>query len=123
MNKLSRFRHFENFHIVLWLIKDLSWCMLSKTLGVVMIAPTLLLAIYITWIHRHDKAEVLHNSAIVLWICANSVWMVGEFYYADGTRSLALVFFFAGLATAGYYYISEVILKGLKKSKIKSQRK
>jgi integral membrane sensor domain MASE1 len=89
--------------------------MLSKTLGVVMITPTLLLAIYITWIHRKEKSELLHNTAIVLWICANSVWMIGEFYYEDKTRSCALFFFFVGLLTAVYYYISEVIIKRLRK--------
>jgi hypothetical protein len=115
MNRISQFRHFENFHIVLWLVKDLSWCMLSKNLAMVMIAPTLLLAIYITWVHRKDKSELMHNSAIVLWICANSVWMIGEFYYEDKIRSYALIFFFAGLAVAAYYYISEVIIKQFKK--------
>jgi hypothetical protein len=117
MDRISKFRHFENFHIVLWLVKDLSWCMLSKTLGVVMITPTLLLAIYITWVHRKEKVELLHNLAIVLWICANSVWMIGEFYYDDQTRKFALVFFFAGLLIAAYYYISEVIIKQLKKAR------
>ena len=111
MDRLIRFRHFENFHIVLWLVKDLSWCMLSKTLGVIMVVPTLGLAVYITWIHRKSKVELLHNSAVVLWICANSVWMIGEFYYDDGLRHIALIFFIAGLVTAAYYYFTEVIFK------------
>ena len=89
--------------------------MLSKTMGMVMITPTLLLAIYITWVHRKDKSELLHNTAIVFWICANSVWMIGEFYYEDSIRNYALFFFFAGLLTAAYYYISEVFIKYLKK--------
>jgi hypothetical protein len=114
MEKLLRFRHFENFHIVLWLVKDLCWCTLSKTLGVIMIAPTVALAIYITWLHRHSKVELLHNLAVVLWLFANSIWMVGEFYYEDGTRSVALVFFIAGLGTAAYYYVSEVMLKSFR---------
>jgi len=109
--RLEKFRHFENFHIVLWLVKDLCWCMLSKTMGVIMIAPTIGLAVYITWIHRKTKVELFHNSAVVLWICANSVWMIGEFYYADTTRSVALIFFIAGLGTAAYYYLTEVIFK------------
>jgi len=107
----DRFRHFENFHIVLWLVKDLSWCILAKVLGVIMIAPTLGLAVYITWINRKEKTELLHNSAVVLWICANSIWMIGEFYYSDSTRPVAFIFFAAGLATAGYYYFTEVIFK------------
>jgi hypothetical protein len=97
MSTFQRSRPFENFHIVLWLVKDLCWCMLSKQLGVIMIAPTLLLAIYITWVHRADKSELLHNTAIVFWICANSVWMIGEFFYDDKLRNYALLFFFAGL--------------------------
>ena len=68
MEKLLRFRHFENFHIVLWLIKDLCWCTLSKTAGVIMIFPTVALAIFITWLHRHSKVELLHNLAVVLWL-------------------------------------------------------
>jgi len=114
MDRFSRFRHFENFHIVLWLVKDMCWCMLSKTMGMIMIAPTILLAIYITYIHRSVKTELLHNLAVVFWICANSVWMIGEFYYDDSTRKFALVFFIAGLLTAAYYYISEVVLKIIK---------
>ena len=114
MEKLLRLRHFENFHIVLWLVKDLCWCTLSKTLGVVMIFPTVALAIYITWLHRNVKVELFHNTAVVFWLFANSVWMVGEFFYADGTRNIALVFFILGLGTAAYYYVSEVILKVLR---------
>jgi len=114
MEKLLRFRPFENFHIVLWLVKDLCWCMLSKTLGVVMIFPTVALAIYITWLHRHTKVELFHNLAVVFWLFANCIWMLGEFYVEDKTRPLALVFFVAGLGTASWYYISEMILKKLK---------
>ncbi|MCX6292671.1 MAG: hypothetical protein NT126_13075 [Bacteroidetes bacterium] len=115
MERISRFRHFENFHIVLWLVKDMCWCTLSRTMGMIMITPTILLAIYITWIHRAVKTELLHNLAVVFWICANSVWMIGEFYYEDSTRKYALIFFIAGMVTAGYYYVTEVILKRMLK--------
>jgi hypothetical protein len=56
MDRITKSRHFENFHIVLWLVKDLSWCMLSKHLTMIMIAPTLLLAIYITCVHQATKS-------------------------------------------------------------------
>ncbi len=114
---VMRFRHFENFHIVLWLVKDLCWCTLSKTLGVMMIAPTVGLAIYITWLSRNSKVELLHNLAVVFWLFANCIWMLGEFYYNDSTRGFALFFFIAGIGTAGYYYVSEIIIKKLKKDK------
>jgi len=75
-----------------------------------MIAPTLGLAIYITWKNRNDRSELIHNMAVCFWICANSVWMYGEFYENDGTRPTAVVFFFAGLLSMAYYYIIELYL-------------
>jgi hypothetical protein len=30
-----RFRKMENLHIVFWLLKDLSWCMVWRPLGIV----------------------------------------------------------------------------------------
>ena len=111
INPLNRYRGFENFHIVLWLVKDLCWCTLSKTMGLVMIMPTLILAIYITFLHRKNKSELLHNLAIVFWICANSVWMTGEFFFKDGLRDYALIFFIAGIVMVSYYYLSEFVFK------------
>ena len=105
-------RKFENFHILLWLIKDLSWVMLSKTLGVIMIAPTLGFAIYITFLNRKDKAELAHNLAVCFWICANSIWMIGEFYYKDSTRTYAVIFFALGLTMMLGYYIPLVYKRG-----------
>ena len=102
----TNYRPLENFHIVLWLVKDLCWCTLSKTLGVVMIVPTIAMAIYITYLNRKEKAELFHNLAIVFWICANSVWMIGELFYQVGLRQYALVFFIAGIITISYYYFS-----------------
>jgi hypothetical protein len=42
------FRRIENLHIVFWLFKDLSWCMIWKPLGILMIFPTLYFAILIS---------------------------------------------------------------------------
>ncbi len=95
----------ENFHILLWLVKDLSWVTLSKSFGVIMIAPTLLLAIHITYIHRSDKEELAHNLAVCFWIAANSVWMIGEFFYEDSLRSYATAFFVSGLSVILFYYL------------------
>jgi hypothetical protein len=41
------YRRMENLHIVFWLIKDISWCMIWKPLGILMIFPTLIIAIII----------------------------------------------------------------------------
>ena len=101
----ANIRKLENFHILLWLIKDLCWVTLSKSLGVFMIVPTLLLAIHITITHRQDRAELAHNLAVCFWISANSVWMIGEFFFEDSFRGPATVFFITGLSIMLLYYI------------------
>ncbi len=75
----SRFRKIENLHILFWLLKDLSWAMLWKPLGLLMIVPTIGAALLITWQTRHIKSEFLHNLAVDFWILANAYWMITEF--------------------------------------------
>lgn len=100
----EKIRKFENWHILLWLIKDLCWVMDFKRVGTFMIFPTVILALVITFKTRNVFSELMHNIAVVCWICANSVWMFGEFYYNDTTRPIAQVFFFAGLGVLFIYY-------------------
>lgn len=97
-------RKFENFHILLWLLKDSCWIVGLKPLGMAMIVPTLGLAAYITFINRKDRAELVHNLAVCCWIMANSVWMIGEFYYEDSLRPQAALFFGLGLVILLLYY-------------------
>ena len=49
--------------------------------------------------------ELLHSLAVVFWITANGIWMVGEFYFKDGSRGLAIPFFIAGLVCVAFYYL------------------
>jgi len=102
---LRSVRDFENFHILLWLIKDTCWLLEFRTAGVISIVPTIGFALYITARNRKDRKELIHNTAVCLWIMANSVWMIGEFFYRDSTRSIAFWFFAAGLALVGGYYL------------------
>jgi hypothetical protein len=95
----------ENFHIVLWLVKDLCWVMLWKPLGLAMFLPTLAMAVWIAWRSRADIGELLHSAAVVCWITANGVWMITEFWFADTDRWLAAPFFVAGLLLVGWYYV------------------
>jgi hypothetical protein len=104
MRNTPTLRATENFHIVLWLFKDLCWVQDQKLLGTIMIVPTVLMAIWIAWRSRTDLGELLHSVAVVCWICANSTWMLGEFFANDGTRPLATAFFVAGLACVAWYY-------------------
>lgn len=108
-----RYRKMENFHIVFWLFKDISWCMLWKPLGIAMIVPTLLVAIIMTIRNRKYMSEVCHNLAVVFWITANSYWMISEFFEFDtlpvygaiSYRYLTIIPFVFGILILGYYYL------------------
>ncbi|MCY7421880.1 MAG: hypothetical protein LH478_09085, partial [Chitinophagaceae bacterium] len=76
----ARFRRIENLHILFWLLKDLSWAMLWKPLGLIMIVPTVAAALLITWQTRAIKSEFLHNLAVIFWILANAYWMLVDFF-------------------------------------------
>lgn len=95
----------ENFHIVLWLFKDLCWVMGLKALGLAMFIPTLAMAIHIAWRMRGDRGELLHCIAVVCWITANGIWMIGEFWFEDTKRHWAVPFFAAGLLIVAWYYL------------------
>ncbi|WP_240975224.1 hypothetical protein [Chitinophaga fulva] len=107
------YRKMENMHIVFWLLKDISWCMIWKPLGVAMIFPTLIISIVIAWRTRQFMSELCHNVAISLWITANSYWMISEFFHFDMLtiwgavtyKHLALIPFVSGLLILAYYYI------------------
>jgi len=108
----ARFRRMENMHIAFWLMKDISWCLIWKVLGITMIVPTLTVAIIIAWRTRQMKSELAHNLAIAFWISANSLWMISEFFHFDSMiiwkdftgKHLALVPFVTGALILLYYY-------------------
>ena len=112
-NLSAKIRQFENLHIVFWLLKDMSWAMGWKTIGVIMIAPTLLLSIYMSKHFKDNASEWYHNNAVICWILANSYWMISEFYGFEEQIvfgpikyvHFALIPFVGGLLLIGYYYI------------------
>jgi hypothetical protein len=107
------YRKMENLHIVFWLFKDISWCMIWKPLGIAMIFPTLIIAIVISWRTRQYMSELCHNLAITVWIAANSYWMIAEFFHFDEYplfgeytfKHLAVIPFVIGMLFLAYYYI------------------
>ena len=109
----ARYRKMENMHIVFWLVKDVSWCMIWKVLGIAMILPTLTVAILIAWRTREIKAELAHNLAVIFWISANAYWMISEFLRFDTMhvwrqfegRHLALIPFTIGVLILANYYL------------------
>ena len=108
----ARYRRMENMHIVFWLVKDISWCMIWKTLGIAMVIPTLTIALLIAWRTREIKSELAHNLAVAFWISANSYWMISEFFGFDTMviwgwvtgKHLALIPFILGSMILLYYY-------------------
>jgi hypothetical protein len=108
----NRFRKMENMHVVFWLLKDISWCMIWKPIGITMIIPTLSIAIWISWKNRQIKSELAHNLAIVFWISANAYWMISEFFGFDEEliwkgftgKHMALIPFITGAMILLYYY-------------------
>jgi len=110
-----RQRRTENLHIVFWLMKDISWCLMWRTLGMIMIVPTLGAAIFITWRSRDNRTDLAHNLAVVFWIAANAWWMITEFFGFDETplwqgvdgRHFALIPFLIGAAILVWHYVDE----------------
>ena len=106
-----RYRKMENLHIVFWLFKDISWCLVW--LGIMMIIPTLIISIVIAWRTRQYVSELCHNLAISVWISANSYWMISEFFGFDSNivfgavtyKHLAMIPFCIGVIILGYYYL------------------
>jgi hypothetical protein len=98
---LSRF---DNMHILFWLVKDMSWCLMSKSIGTIMIAPTITIALIILYRSREHLTSFVHNLAVLFWISANSLWMLGEMYCSDCTKPYAIWLFSAGMGVLLLYY-------------------
>ena len=94
---MHKIRLLENLHIILWLVKDTCWLLQFKIGGIIMIFPTVFMAFYLAWKTRHDMSILLPNLAVCFWICANVVWMLGEFFdfnhipYALASFSIGIV--------------------------------
>lgn len=107
----------ENLHVILWLLKDMLWCM-NSTLGILMVCPTVSVSIYILYICRDNKSDLYHNLSIGAWIIANSTWMVGDLLHKEAyIKPYAIFIFSVGVAILGYYY-SMMLFKKLYKSYI-----
>ncbi len=61
------------------------------------------------------SSDLYHNIAIACWILGNGTWMVGEFYFEDSIRYLAIPFFLLGLLFIVWYYL--IVLSNLEKQK------
>jgi hypothetical protein len=103
MDVFDKIRKFENLHIVFWLMKDTCWMLELKWLGAIMVLPTLGLCFYIIHKTTHTQ-EVLINIAILFWICANSFWMLMEFFGNAELKCFAGIPFGLGFLFVGLFY-------------------
>jgi hypothetical protein len=102
--------------------------MLWKPLGIMMLVPTLSVAVLITWQTRNFKSELFHNLAVTFWICANGYWMIIEFLGRDEElRIYTAIPFGIGLLFIAIYYLiilpqekykKELVLESIEKNKI-----
>jgi hypothetical protein len=103
---MDHVRKLENLHIPLWLIKDTCWMLQWKVLGVTMIIPTLLTAIYITYRSRNHN-EFFVTLAVSFWISANSYWMCAEFFEFEEYKNFAGIPFVLGMIAVSIFYYKE----------------
>lgn len=99
-------RWYENLHILLWLLKDICWLMELKLPGIIMIVPTVLMAIYIAVKTRTETIYYI-NLAILCWIAANSYWMICELTDNLHLKDYTIMGFVLGLVFTGMYYWKE----------------
>lgn len=104
----------ENIHIFFWLIKDLCWCLTYKSIGILLIIPTISIAIFILYKSYNIVSDFVHNFSVLCWITANSIWMITEFYNMETNffhthiigKYLASFFFITGIVVLTIYYTS-----------------
>lgn len=93
-------RFIENIHVGLWLCKDMFWMLELKSLGTIMIVPTVLAAIVVLFKSRETN-ELWVNISVLCWILANSIWMLADFYTIN--KLFSLPFFIIGIISFIYY--------------------
>jgi hypothetical protein len=100
--KFKTHRVTENFHILLWLIKDTCWVLEIKMLGLAMILPAILMAVLITK-RSSQTSEFYVNLSVFFWICANSFWMCVEFFDLLQFKYITAFPFALGFVAFGIY--------------------
>lgn len=104
MDIFEKIRKYENLHIVFWLLKDTCWMLEIKWLGALMVVPTVSLCIWIIY-KTKGLTEVYINWAILFWICANSFWMLSEFFNHGNYKLYATFPFVLGFIFVVVFYI------------------
>ncbi len=110
MDNFHELRKWEYIHIPLWLIKDSCWMMEWKLMGIIMIIPTVLIALLIT-AKSFRQNEFFINLAISFWICANAYWMCCEFVGHVELKNYAAIPFSMGFVSTAIFYFRRMLFK------------
>ena len=101
----------ENIHVCFWLVKDLCWMMEYKTLGFLMIIPTIMLAIWIVY-KTANNIDLWINLSVLFWIISNAIWMILEFISKEQFKNWISIPFCIGLIFCIIYlYKSKIWIK------------
>lgn len=73
-----------------------------KLAAVIMIIPTIFMALWIVIKSSSNVLNFLPNLAVLCWILANAIWMLDEFYL-PGIKLYSLIPFISGLVLMFYY--------------------
>ena len=95
LGKLFRRPSIQEMHFISWLIKDIFWCFRFDNLATLMVAPTVILTIYIL---IKDNCNRKVNYIISSWVMMNVFWMLHEIH--GFPFFVAKIFMFLGLVTA-----------------------
>lgn len=78
-------RDYETIHIILWLGKDCAWCSQNLLMWYIFMVPTVLVAADFAWTSlwtvKVSAIERVNSCAVLLWVLANMIWAIGDFYY------------------------------------------
>jgi hypothetical protein len=78
-------REYENVHILFWIGKDCFWCWYVNYMWVLFWIPTLFVAFDFCLVSLRGKNMIIdhaHYISQLLWVSANAVWGLGEFWFS-----------------------------------------
>lgn len=86
-------REYENFHILLWIGKDLSWNLSIGAMWIIFFIPTIICSVDFLWVSLQAPnllVDHAHYVALSIWVCANAVWAIANIWYADYDTAFGL---------------------------------
>lgn len=97
---------YERVHVLCWLVKDLFWSLNVKPLGILGAVVTTLVGMHVLVLQIETQRQFWYALCVLLWVLANSTWMIGEMYENDQGRMCAAVFFVLGeCCLVSYLYV------------------